>query len=449
MTAAVTFAPRRTEATARALYPKHWRARRGEPTTAAVAAREAERVEQLAREVYAPAFPSTQLLSAAAALFTPSPAWSGHEGPRARVSVAAGVFGLARRDLARRERTSERQSAADRTAADQLAAELIEHGQFPDPPIPRQEITGWSRKSRSGMRRSIGEIDWSGMLRRSRVPAMITLTYPGDWLTVAPTGRAAKRHLRIFRRRFERAWGQRLGAFWKLEFQRRGAPHFHLFMVPPHGTAPRGRYAGLRFKRWLSLTWADVVNHPDPAERQRNVRAGTGVDYAEGLRARDPRRIAEYFAKHGAFRAKEYQHIVPPAWRGPGDGPGRFWGYWRVAREVYAVEVSEWLAVQTARLVRRWHRAKGDAATTQTRRTAGGAPRSQYAEVIGLSGAQLLQTPAKVRTRESRRRIRRMRGYGGAGWVAVNDGASFASQVARWLTLLGDRLDPAARAYAF
>src|SRR5262245_1193237 len=157
--------------------------------------------------LYRPKIPRPDMLSAAAALFDPVRPWSGHEGPRPRIHVAGGVFRLSRRDLARRERTHERQVRAHMHDVDQLAAGLAATGHFPPDPIPRQEITGWSRKSRAYMRRSIGEIDWSHMLTQARIPAMVTLTYPGDWMTVAPTGRASKRHLRIFRRRYERAWG--------------------------------------------------------------------------------------------------------------------------------------------------------------------------------------------------------------------------------------------------
>jgi hypothetical protein len=52
----------------------------------------------------------------------------------------------------------------------------------------------------------------------------------------------------------------------------------------------------LDFRRWLSITWADIVAHPDPEQRRRHRIAGTGVDYAEGIRLTDPRRMAVYFA---------------------------------------------------------------------------------------------------------------------------------------------------------
>ena len=54
------------------------------------------------------------------------------------------------------------------------------------------------------------------------------------------------------------------------------------------------------FRVWLSITWADVVGHPDPEQRRQHRLAGTGADYAEGIKLTDPRRMALYFAKYGA-----------------------------------------------------------------------------------------------------------------------------------------------------
>ena len=63
---------------------------------------------------------------------------------------------------------------------------------------------------------------------------MVTLTCPGDWESVAPDGASVKRHMVVWRKRFQREWGEPARYIWKLEFQRRGAPHIHLWMAPPH-----------------------------------------------------------------------------------------------------------------------------------------------------------------------------------------------------------------------
>jgi hypothetical protein len=155
--------------------------------------------------------------------------------------------------------------------------------------------------------------------RSRRLPAMLTLTYPGDWLPVAPDGETVKRQFNALCRRYERAWGEPLIGVWKLEFQGRGAPHFHVSTTPPMGftaiTDPvTGEERLVDFRTWLSITWADVVAHPDPEQHRRHRAAGTEVDYAEGIKLTDPRRMAMYFAKYGTRGRKDYQHRVPEEW---------------------------------------------------------------------------------------------------------------------------------------
>src|SRR5690606_6166696 len=104
---------------------------------------------------------------------------------------------------------------------------------------------------------------------------------------------------------------------------------------------------------------ADIVGHQDPEQRRRHRLAGTGIDWSEGLRARDPRRVSVYFTKHGSFAAKEYQHCVPEAWAEPGQGPGRFWGYWHLEKAAYGAEVAAADAIAAGRVLRRWARSQG------------------------------------------------------------------------------------------
>jgi hypothetical protein len=140
--------------------------------------------------------------------------------------------------------------------------------------------------------------------RSGRLPAMLTLAYPGDWLTVAPTAETVAEHYAALCKRYARAWGEELIGPWKKEFQRRGAPHLHISTTPPMGfttiTDPdTGQRREVDFKTWLSITWADIVAHPDLEQRRHHQAAGTGVDYAEGIKLTDPRRMAVYFAKYG------------------------------------------------------------------------------------------------------------------------------------------------------
>ncbi|MFC5064939.1 rolling circle replication-associated protein [Actinomycetospora atypica] len=299
-----------------------------------------------------PAFPSPELVDAAAAMLPAIREEPGTlaEGRRWELTVGPGVFAVACRDWARRERTEERARAAHVKDIDAAVAAHIATGEWPEPAAPRTAITSWSRKSRANIVRRLCELDYIPLYASGRLPAMVTLTYPGDWLTVVPMGAGLKRRMKALRKRYARTWGEDWACVWKLEFQRRGAPHVHMLCTPPHG---RARTRGETFAVWLSAAWADVVDHPDPEQRRRHERAGTALDYAEGLRATDPRRVAAYFTKHGLMASKEYQHHVPPEWSEPGTGPGRFWAVWPLQRAVQTVHVSPEDGIHAGRCGRR------------------------------------------------------------------------------------------------
>ena len=83
----------------------------------------------------------------------------------------------------------------------------------------RLEISEFSEKSRQRLRLSLAKVDQSKCGR----PIFGTLTYPADFPLDQQT---FKRHLKIFSQRFLRAFPS-AGFHWKLEFQARGAAHFH------------------------------------------------------------------------------------------------------------------------------------------------------------------------------------------------------------------------------
>jgi hypothetical protein len=382
--------------------------------------------------LWQPRFPSSELLSVAAEALPAREPWDGAEGPRPRLVISPGAVAVECPDLARRERTVERAENARRKSVDVRAAHLATHpadvqqcDDCPTDPEPSRRIMAWSRKSRANMVRALCELDYAPMFADpTRVPALITLTYSADWEVVAPSGAVCKAHVKALRKRWLRAWGTPLVGPWKLEFQRRGAPHFHLLTVPPHGRALSAldRWghpavgAGLTFHAWLSAVWADVTDCPQQSRENHrlHVLAGTGVDFAEGLRATDPKRTAVYFSKHGTFGAKEYQNRVPALWSEPGKGPGRFWGYWGLARRTVAVEVESADQIRAARVIRRWARAQGTTCEVRVPR--------------GVDAAT-----GRLSLRRVRRRVSRL--PHGVGWVSVNDGAVFATQLARALTL--------------
>lgn len=273
---------------------------------------------------------------------------------------------------------------------------------------PRTEITCWSAKSRSKMVSRLCSLDYQPMLGQpKRTPCLITLTYPGNWQQVVPDGVAAKRHLKLFRSRYQRMWGEQLRAVWKMEFQRRGACHFHLFTSVPNRPG---------FAEWLSQTWTDIVSPPDPNERSRHLLAGTGIDYTTGARGTDPKRVAVYFSKHNSPNqgSKEYQNRPPAEWIAAGS-VGRFWGYWNIEPLTVRVPIGESDALIVARVLRRWTAAN----TRPVRRKV----------------ERVCQRTGEVRHRwVTRRKSPRMSAR--IGFVSVNDGAKVGSRLADVLCAL-------------
>lgn len=379
-----------------------------------------------------PVFPSRDDVEAAAAILEHrigTHTGNGIAGQRAYLEVAAGVTALRVRSIF---------DAPDTAEADEANDELVlfELDEEPDP--KRGVIVSWSAASRRRMVRTLAELDYSGWADDGGDLAMVTLTLPAWWEVVAPDGATFKRLVDALRKRWIREVGTPWRGLWKLEFQRRGAPHLHaLLRVPAVVGDERFDERGellprLDFETWLSLTWAelcaDSLSPRDRAayvalgEADRHALAGTGVDFGEASKYSDPRRTAIYFLKHSAKTQddKEYQHIVPALWRAEGAGPGRFWGYWGLRRAVGVVEVSWSDFVHARRVLRHVAKARQSQMAISRLRAAGDA-RDDLGVVRGL--------------RELRRPQVRSFGSKGGGWVLVNDGLGLAYDLGRALAL--------------
>lgn len=284
------------------------------------------------------------------------------EGRSYRLKVAPGLMGRRSVDLNARDRTLEAQADRDSRYADVLATmDPADVEALEDAPA-RGEIMLWSAKSRVGLTLTVPALDFSDWTREDGTLAMVTLTLPGNWQVIAPTGKQFKKKLRAFEMRWRRA-GLDWRVLWKLEFQKRGAPHWHGLMRIPV------LVKGEEFPKWLSRTWADVCGASDEidgldkegndsSEYRRHLVAGTGVDLS-GKDFSDPRRIAMYFLGHSAKTTdgKEYQHIVPELWQAPGSGPGRFWGYAGFKKAIVEVEVNTEDYATVGRVLRKVRRA--------------------------------------------------------------------------------------------
>ena len=200
-------------------------------------------------------------------------------------------------------------------------------------PRKRDQIREWSQASRRRLLRTCLALDWSviGSL------VMVTLTYPGEAgaAFIPHDGRTVHGHLRRFLKRWERQWGTPAG-LWKLEFQRRGAPHLHLFLSAPSDVSV------MPLRSWVAEAWWRIVGSGDPD----HLRAGTGVDPWHGT----PTRYAWKYAK--ADPAKERQHQVPDGFA----NVGRWWGRINVAPRWITVDLTAEAFVKARRILRRWRR---------------------------------------------------------------------------------------------
>jgi hypothetical protein len=163
----------------------------------------------------------------------------------------------------------------------------------------RGDITGFSVRSGQRMRKYLRGCE-------AKYSAMLTLTYPGFFES---DGAKVKKHLERFMRSlkcwFGSVWpervnsAERFSAFWFLEFQERGAPHFHIFVnFLPH------------FK-WVAKTWYQIVNSED----ERHLRAGTRTEKLNKGRGG----TISYASK---YAAKAAQKVAPEGY----ENLGRFWG---------------------------------------------------------------------------------------------------------------------------
>ncbi|MDP9175907.1 MAG: hypothetical protein M3O30_18875 [Planctomycetota bacterium] len=173
---------------------------------------------------------------------------------------------------------------------------------------------------------------------------LVTLTYP----CVFPDPKAAKRHLRIFQKRLDRAWGHVAG-FWKLEPQKRGAPHFHLLLCMAKTLDVEA------FTTWVAEHWTDVVS-------------------AEGIEREKMRRWHLGGCGHGnrpcVERVKTWNGVMAYAAKYVGkicklDGwkwPGRIWGEWHadlLPRTIHREQIDKAVAHVLRRQLIRWYEHQG------------------------------------------------------------------------------------------
>lgn len=184
----------------------------------------------------------------------------------------------------------------------------------------------FSRKSRWRFMQKLAKT------RQEELPKFVTLTYPGEF-SGDPT--RWKRDLKVFAQRLIRKFPNASGT-WKLEPQKRGAPHYHLFIW---GVGWQD------LKEWISKAWFEVVGSGD----ERHLRAGTKVEMVNGWHE-VKRYISKYLGK--AIDTSDLGEL----W----SSVGRFWGFFNSEfipwGKAIIRECSEREAIEFMRLIRRFAR---------------------------------------------------------------------------------------------
>jgi hypothetical protein len=205
---------------------------------------------------------------------------------------------------------------------------MPEHGK-------RGIISGFSRSSRRRMFGKLSRAKWDAC------PAVfVTLTYHDTW----PDAEGQKQQLRAWKARLLRSpWGRLFGgACWRLEWQKRGAPHYHIvvfFTAMPSLT---------EFRAWCSKAWNAIVAPGDLA----HLRAGTNCRLARNTSGGPLGKLMQYLGK---YLAKQGKAVDP----GTGEvlATGRIWGVWgRLpgSDEWTAYTMTGRAFVELTRRIRRW-----------------------------------------------------------------------------------------------
>lgn len=214
---------------------------------------------------------------------------------------------------------------------------------LPGPSTKGRVSLQWSRRSRNKMRFDFSALPWEMLGAR---PAMITLTYPGEWELWVPDSRTLARHREAFKERWRRKYGNPIGV-WVVEFQKRGAPHLHIYVGLPdavsdqeytklqertirrrHKEGNLGSYEARKsmrapsgeFAMWLRTTWWEIVGSELRAHHGRGVDIATAFFSDEAERGANRARVAEYFWRESGKWAQK---------RAPEDfGSLKFYGMW-------------------------------------------------------------------------------------------------------------------------
>jgi hypothetical protein len=198
----------------------------------------------------------------------------------------------------------------------------------------RDRVRGFSRTSRRNLLRRLASINRRAFRTFKGRLISINLTYPHEY-PEDPV--LCKRHLKAFRKRLQRKYGD-FAAFWRLGIQQRGAWHFHLLLFVGPSIGPIGE-----LRRFISSSWYEVTGKVS----EGHLRAGTRVEAVKRWKQATSY-VERYMAKPEEFTE--------------GLQTGRIWGVWNeelLPVRWESVEVSLRDAFRIRRIYRKLARTKG------------------------------------------------------------------------------------------
>lgn len=136
---------------------------------------------------------------------------------------------------------------------------------------PRGPICGFSGASRKRLRVILMGVDWSPVQG-----SWLALTYHDEW---GGSWRDWKADLRRFLARFDYRFPLCRAVVWRLEFQARGAPHYHLLILWPRGHRPP---AGA-LHSWCRHNWNHCLGQEHDSLHGRHGAHLVDVHTDEGL----------------------------------------------------------------------------------------------------------------------------------------------------------------------
>jgi len=163
---------------------------------------------------------------------------------------------------------------------------------------PRYSMSRKNTEIKSFSQRSAMRLLYAARSLRESAKWFVTLTYPENY---PMDGRVIQAHFNAICRRWKRdgiAW-----AIWWKEFQKRGAPHYHVILYDKPDKAE------------LSKDWFEIVGSGD----EKHLRAGTRVEEIRST-------VAGYVA---SYAKKLTQKKVPEGFK----HVGRFWGISTIAKK--------------------------------------------------------------------------------------------------------------------